>query len=441
MDFNSWTEVAGILLLLMSLAYGGFNRTPVPLFGLYLIIGIIFGPWFLRLVNIDIVKYATLISHFTEIAMAASLFITGLKIRMPLKSGGWKTGALLAGPGMLLTVAGVTIAAHWLLNLSWPCSLALAAIVAPTDPVLASIISISDARDTDRLRLSLSAEAGLNDGTALPLLMLAAMLFTSKQAPGEQNILDWFAIDVVWALGAGLTIGFMLGRGLGLVSARFRHTQREFASTDFIALALICLSFASAMMLGASGFLAAFAAGVGLRNAELKTHKHFPDERYQTDSGTMPAETVVNPHTRHGLNDTTRIQSLGLVIGDALTFGDTIERFFAAAIIIVLGITLAQHWQPDGFIIAAALFFIIRPVAVMLVTAGSSITIHERLIKGWLGIRGIGSLNYIAWAWLHGIRGEEASYMIDCALTLVVSSIILHGITAAPIMALRSKIE
>ncbi len=440
MNFVTWTAASGALLLLMSLSYGWISRSVVPLFGLYLLVGIVCGPWVLNLLHIDIVRYSTIIAHVSEVAMAASLFMTGLKIRMPFKSAGWKMGALLAGPAMLLTVGGIMIAAHYLLGMSWPIALAFAAIIAPTDPVLASLIAINDARDDDSLRLSLSTEAGLNDGTALPLLALALALSNSG-ADGitATELGHWFTIEVIWALIAGVGIGYMLGHAVGLMATHFRYTQREFASSDFIALSLIALSYAIALSLGASGFLAAFAAGVGLRRAEINVQRHFPDEREEKDGTALPAEIMVNPHQRHEFAETTRVKSMGLVIGDALSFGDTVERIFAATLIIILGITLAQHWQPDGLLMAALLFVIIRPLAVYAVTWGISTPGHQRVAISWLGIRGIGSLNYIAYAWMHGMRGDEANYMMDCALTLVVASVIVHGISVNPLMALRRK--
>lgn len=439
MDFMSWTAVAGMLLLLFSLSLGWINRTPVTIFGLYLLVGIAFGPWVLNLINIDIIKYSTIIAHCTEIAMAASLFMTGLKIRLPFSAYGWKMGVMLAGPAMIVTVLGVMVAGHYLLDLSWPVALALGAIVAPTDPVLASLISISDSRDSDSLRLSLSTEAGLNDGTALPLLALALLFFKADDVPAMAEIAHWFSVEVLWSLIAGTIIGFLLGRGVGLIATHFRYSQSEFSPNDFLALALIALSFSITMMLGASGFLAAFAAGIGLRGAELKIQRRFPDERHEEDGVALPAELMVNPHQRHGFQEVNRVQSVGLVVGDALTFGDIVERLFAAAIVIVLGITLAQHWQPDGLLIAALLFILIRPAAVWLFTGRCGASTSQRLMIGWLGIRGIGSLNYIAWAWTHGMRGDEVSFMLDCALTLVVASVLIHGISVTPLMSLRKK--
>lgn len=441
MDFISWTATAGVLLLLFSLNPAWINRPLVPLFGLYLLVGVCCGPWILDLVDIDIIKYSTIIAHCTEVAMAASLFMTGLKIRLPFRAHGWKMGLLLAGPAMLLTVSGVMLAGHYLLGLSWPLALAMGAIVAPTDPVLASLIAINDARDSDNLRLSLSSEAGLNDGTALPLLALALLFFKADGLPLTAEIAHWFSVEVLWSLLAGVAIGFLLGRGIGQVATHFRYTRHELAPNDFVALALISLSFSIAIMLGASGFLAAFAAGIGLRSAELKIQRRFPDERQEENGISLPAESVVNPHQRHSFQKTNRIQSIGLVVGDALTFGDIVERLFAVALVIVLGITIARHWEPAGLTIAGLLFFVIRPAAVWMVTAGQNLSRSRRLMIGWLGIRGIGSLNYIAWAWTHGMHGKEVTFMLDCALTLVVASVLIHGISVTPLMSLRQKGE
>ncbi len=124
-------------------------------------------------------------------------------------------------------------------------------------------------------------------------------------------------------------------------------------------------------------------------------------------------------------------------MSDALSFGDTIERLFAAAIIIVLGITLAQHWNPNGLLLAALLFAVIRPLSVWIATAGMKTPGLQRATIGWLGIRGIGSINYIAWAYTHGLSGAEATRMADMAFTLIVASVVVHGISVTPLLNWR----
>ncbi|MGP3591657.1 cation:proton antiporter [Vagococcus sp. WN89Y] len=436
MSYLAWTAATGGLLLLMSLFSGWISRVPVPVFGLYLLVGVLCGPWVLDILHIDIVAHAPLVSRITEIAMAASLFITGLKIRLPLNSPYWKMGIKLALPAMLLTIAAIMLVSHYLAGLSWSLSLALAAILAPTDPVLASLVSINDAQDDDRLRFALSSEAGMNDGTALPFLMLALLLYKSGDTIDSGELLRWFSVDLLWALIGGLAIGFALGRLIGILATRSRSVQGVVAPSDFIALALICLSFSLALALSASGFLAAFAAGVGMRSAEVSTQKRYPDKRTEDD---LPAEMLVNPHRRHALNERNPVKSVGLLIGDALSFGDTVERIFAAVLVIVLGVTLAQHWDTRALLLAAIIFFVIRPLAVLIVSWRSKSPLLQRIFVGWLGIRGIGSLNYIAWAWVHGFQGDGMNTVTNLAITVVTISVLVHGITVTPLIRYRDK--
>lgn len=433
MNFIGWTAAVGGLLLLMSLASGWIHRGPVTSFGLYLIAGIICGPWALDLLRIDIVKHAEIASHITEIAMAASLFITGLKLRLPLKAPDWRIGLRLAFPAMLLTVAGVAVAAHFLAHLGWPLALAFGAIVAPTDPVLASLISVNDARDDDSLRVALSSEAGMNDGSALPLLMLAVMLIVSERPLSFSMLGHWAALDVVWALAGGIAIGFALGRLIGVVATHLRSAHQDIAPNDFLALALIALSYAAAQAVDASGFLATFAAGVGLRRAELGVITRHPPENLPENDQNPPAEALVNLNQRHLHQGDGLTKSVGLVVGDALSFGDTVERLLAAGMVLILGVTLAQHWNVMGLALAAILFLLIRPLAVWLATAGTGMPRARRLLIGWLGIRGIGSINYIAFAAMHGVAGADAERMTDMAFTLVVASIVVHGVTVTPL--------
>ncbi|MCW2254655.1 NhaP-type Na+/H+ or K+/H+ antiporter [Providencia alcalifaciens] len=127
-------------------------------------------------------------------------------------------------------------------------------------------------------------------------------------------------------------------------------------------------------------------------------------------------------------------KSAGFVVGDALSFGDTLERLFAAGIIVVLGITLAQHWDPIGIGLGLILFVLIRPGTVYVVTLHEKMQGSRRALIGWFGIRGIGSINYIAYAYAHGLQSSEAVSMINMSLTLVVTSVLLHGVTLSPFM-------
>ncbi len=192
------------------------------------------------------------------------------------------------------------------------------------------------------------------------------------------------------------------------------------------------------MAVSASGFLAAFAAGVGLRSAEVSVQKRHPDKK---EDDNLPAEMQVNPHLRHALEERNPIKSVGLVIGDALSFGDTVERLLAAVLVIVLGVTLAQHWNAAALLLALLIFVVIRPLAVFIISWRSGTSMLHRASLGWLGIRGIGSLNYIAFAWVHGLSGASVNLMTDTAITIVTLSVLVHGITVTPLLKFRRKKE
>lgn len=437
MGFIEWTAAVGGLLLIMTLISGWIHRGPITTFGIYLVAGIVCGPWVLNLLVVDVTAYAAWIGRITEIAMAASLFITGLKLRLPFKDPAWRMGIRLAFPAMVLTVVGVTVAVHLLTGFSWPLSLVFGAIVAPTDPVLASLISVNDARDDDNLRVALSSEAGMNDGTALPILMLAMAWLTASQPLSLAMLGRWALIDVVWALLGGLGIGYGLGRLISHLATYLKSSREDTVPNDFLALALIALSYAAAQSLDASGFLAAFAAGVGLRRTELGVITRYPPDNLAEHDWGAPAEALVNPNRRHTSDGEGPVKSVGLVVSDALSFGDTMERLFAAGIVLLLGVTLAMHWQAMGLLMAAIVFLIVRPVSVFVATIGTGVPRLHRAMIGWLGIRGIGSINYIAWAYTHGLAGQDAERMADMAFTLIVASVVVHGVSVSPLLSWR----
>lgn len=439
MGFLGWIASIGGLLLLMSLASGWIRQLPMTTFSLYLVAGILAGPWALGLLNIDFVVHAHGIARITEVALVVSLFMTGLKLRMGFRAPGWRMAMRLALPAMLLTVAGITLVAHWVFAVKWPLALLLGAIAAPTDPVLASMVTVNHASDRDKLRVALSGEAGLNDGTALPFVMLALLLLGGPVSPGE--VAHWFARDFAWSLTGGLGIGFALGWVIGLLGVKLKTKSRDIAPSDFLALALMALAYAAAQALSASGFLAAFAAGVGLRHAELYVVKHHPHPHIRDgdnrESLHPPAEALVNPRKREQDDVDQPATSMGMVVSDAISFGETLERLIIAALVLLLGAAFARYWHPTGVAVALALFIVVRPLAVYLATIGSGVPTPRRLLIGWLGIRGIGSLNYLAYAITHGLSGPEAALTAGFVITIVVLSIIGHGITTPPLMAWR----
>jgi NhaP-type Na+/H+ or K+/H+ antiporter len=440
MEPIAWIAATGLLLLLTSLTAGWIKRFPITNFAIYLIAGVIAGPWGLDLVQLDLRGHSEWLSEVTQIALVVSLFITGLKLRLSFSNPLWLDAIRLALPGMLLTVGGICLLAHFWLRLDWGMSLLIGALIAPTDPVLASIVAVDKAGDSDHMRVALSGEAGLNDGLALPLLLLALMMIASPGPLSFAVTLHWLLFGVVWAFAGGLAFGFGLGWLIGLLGTHLRTASADMTPTDFLALALMALAYAGAEALHASGFLAAFAAGVGLRAAEIWVVRRYPHPEYKRKSEKSihpPAENLFNPNRRESNDAEQPATSVGMMVSDALSFGDTLERLIASGLVFLVGVACARYWSLDGAILAALLFVLVRPLSVWLCMIGSKAPPPRRLLIGWIGIRGIGTLNYLAYAITHGLDKPQSMLMAQLAVTIVVLSILAHGTTAPPLMAWR----
>src|ERR687893_1977039 len=275
MDFLGWMALAGGLLLIMALSSAYLRNLPISTSAIYLALGLAIGPLGFDWLRIDLREEVRWFERLTEVAVIVALFVGGLKLRLPLKDPAWVAARRLGGPIMLATIAGVALCARLLFGLDLATALLLGALLAPTDPVLAGTVKVSSAGDHDRMRYGLSGEAGLNDGAAFPFVIFG-LLWAEHGGAGEW-ITGWALHRVLWAVPAGLLLGFLLGRGVGRLAIWLRaHQQETGAPSDFLALALIALSYAGAEAIGAWGFLSTFAAGVGLRHAELHISRESP---------------------------------------------------------------------------------------------------------------------------------------------------------------------
>jgi NhaP-type Na+/H+ or K+/H+ antiporter len=216
--------VIGSLLLLMALARPLVQRLPITTPIVYLLIGIALGPWWQGVIRVDPVYHAAWLHRAAEISVIVSLFTVGMKLRLPLLDRRLRPAFCLASVSMVLTVGFVTVAAMWLLDLSLGAAVLLGAVLAPTDPVLASDVQTRDPRDQNKLRLTLTVEGGLNDGTAFPFVMLGLGLLGLHDL-GE-NGWRWWLVDGAWAVVGGLGIGCALGAVVGRLANRFNRRRR-----------------------------------------------------------------------------------------------------------------------------------------------------------------------------------------------------------------------
>ena len=437
MTFVVWVAVLGAVLLTLALTSSYLRWLPVTTSAVCLVLGAAIGPAGLGLLKLDMQDASFWMEHLTEVAVLFSLFVCGLKLRSPFKDKNWRVAVGLAGPVMVLTIAGVSVLLHFGFDLSWGASVLIGSILAPTDPVLAALVQVNDARDDDSVRFGLSGEAGLNDGIAFPFVILGLVLLQHDDNPGWLG--DWLLRSVLWAVPAGLLIGYGMGRGIGrlTLALRIRHADSTVSPNDYLALALIALAYVSAESLHGYGFLSVFAAGLGLRHEEVKS----------TGDDELPAEHLVQPvvghqnvepqHAVHG--DTEQLEdtqvAAGIMMGDMLAFGSLVERAMEVFLVTLLGVVLVAHWDWRALLISGALFCLIRPLSVVAVPWRSVLNGHQRLLIGWFGIRGIGSLYYLFYALNHGLAPSLATLCTDLTLSVVAMSILVHGLSTQPTLA------
>jgi NhaP-type Na+/H+ or K+/H+ antiporter len=436
MTFTVWVAVLGAVLLTLALTSSYLRWMPVTTSAMCLVLGVAIGPMGLGVLKLDISDSSVWMEHLTEVAVVFSLFVSGLKLRLPLKDRTWRVAYGLAGPVMILCIAGLCLALHYLFGLGWGVSMLIGAMLAPTDPVLAALVQVNDARDDDRVRFGLSGEAGLNDGTAFPFVILGLLMLHED---GSGFLGDWLLRNVLWAVPAGLLVGYWMGRGIGklTLSMRIRNADSTLSPNDYLALALIALAYVVAEWIQGYGFLSVFAAGLGLRQAEVKS----------TDEAAPPAEHLVQPVVGHEtvdpqqavLGDTESLDdsqlAAGVMMSDMLAFGSLVERSMEVFLVTLLGVVMATHWDSRALLISALLFIVIRPLSVLIVPWRRLLDTSQRLLIGWFGIRGIGSLFYLFFALNHELQPEVAQLCINLTLSVVALSILVHGVTTQPTLA------
>lgn len=424
MDYSAWFLVAGLILTTIALAGSLLKRLPLTASMFYLAIGYGLGPSGLGMIDLDPLRDAVFLERLTEVAVLVSLFTAGLKMRVALTEWRWQLPLRLAVLSMVVTVVLVAAAGVFLLGLPLGAAVLLGAILAPTDPVLASDVQVSHAFDRDRLRFGLTGEAGLNDGTAFPFVMLGlGLLGLHELGPA---CLRWFGVDVLWAVAAGLACGLVLGTALGrLVLYLRRHHRESVGLDDFLTLGLIALAYWAALFVHGYGFLAVFAAGVALRRVEMQATGDRPSEEVRKSvQGGAPEELATHPE-----------KAPAYMAEAMLGFNEQLERIGEVTVVVVLGSMLsAATFRLEALWFVPLLFVVIRPVAVRLGLFGSPTTPLQRRLVGWFGVRGVGSVYYLTFAISHGLPAPLAEQLIRLTFVVVTASIVVHGTSVTPLM-------
>lgn len=433
MEFASWSIVVGVLLIVMALSGTVLDRLPLSTSMLYLLVGLAVGPFWLNLMSPDPHEHTVLLERLTEVVVLISLFTAGLKLSPGLGDRRWLLPLRLAIISMIVTVLGVAVAAHFLLGWQWGACILLGAILAPTDPVLASDVQVHRPGDRDRLRFALTGEGGLNDGAAFPFVMLGLGLMGLHEI-GSFGW-RWVLVDLLWAAIVGPAVGALLGLAVGWLVLYLRREHKEAVGLDdFLAMGLIALSYGVAQMLHGYGFLAVFAAGVALRQLEQSQTTNASSRKAAAQAHVDPDKTLadaiaVDPQ-----------HAPAFMAQAVLGFNEQLDRIGEVAVVITIGAMLwAVQWHSGVWWLVPLLLLVIRPVSVALGLINSTATSGQRWLIGWFGIRGVGSLYYLMYAINHGVPASLADPLITLTLSVVVTSIVVHGISVTPMMAAYGK--
>ena len=415
MEFSGWLIAIGVLLVVIHASSNVVARLPLSPAIVYFLFGMAVGPWGFDWLRLDPARHPLLIERLCELAVLISLFATGSNLGSTLRGRHWGVPLRLATVAMVVTIAAVAAFVYWVLDMSAGASIILAAALAPTDPVLAGDVQVSDARDRDRLRFGLTGEAGLNDGAAFPFVMLGmGVLVLHDLGPGMWR---WWAIDLAWAVAGGLAIGAVLGLALGRwVLHRLRFGTNETGPDAFLGLGLVAVAYGIAVTVDAYGFLAVFAAAVALQWTVTGSG----------ESGAAPHGTAA-PMPRQS--------ERALAIASLQRFNSDLESLFEFGVVIMLGVLFTVVPIPwEALVLAIILFFVIRPAAVFIALQGTRLEREQRALAAWFGIRGVGSIYYAMFALNHGWTGIEADRTLGIVLGVVAASIFFHGISVTPLM-------
>jgi NhaP-type Na+/H+ or K+/H+ antiporter len=302
---------------------------------------------------------------------------------------------------MPVTMMAVFAAAHWGLGFGAPAALLLAAVLAPTDPVLAGDVQTGapGKGDDGETRFGLTSEAGMNDGFAFPFVLLALAL----QA-GAATWDHWLAIDLIGEMLIGIGLGFALGRLMGFAMFQPAHMKLSDTGDGLVAVGATLLTYAAAVLLHGNGFIAVFVAALAIRSAR-------PEDEFHAKMAELT-------------NQVERV----LVMLVLVLFGWTLGH----------GLLASLTWQ--GGVLALALILLFRPAACWLAFLGSSAPRTSKRLIAIFGIRGIGTIYYLLYALGRG-EFTERGQLWAIAGTAILASIIVHGILSTPLMAYADRLR
>ena len=369
--------VFAVVLLLAVLLSALAHRTVLSTAVLFLVAGFLVGDGMLGLVSIE--ATTPVVASLAELALFAVLFTDGMRVGWADLRSAWRLPGRALGWGLPLTLLVTAVLAHLLVGLGWVEALLVGAILAPTDPVFAAALVGND-KVPGRLRQLLNVESGVNDGLALPFVVVLLAL-----AADSDNL---HLATIGWELLLGIAIGIVVPWvAIRLERTRWFAVSRQYAPLNAVAIGLLVLALGKTTH--ANLFLAAFAAGVTVATIGRKEREAFEQ------------------------------------------FGELVAEILKLAALLVFGALLGPAffggfgWQEWVFAVLALV--LARPVALWVSFLGARLTRREQLAAMWFGPKGFASVVYGLLVIAAGIPAADEVFAL-VALTIVVS-IVAHSST------------
>ncbi|MGW3423664.1 cation:proton antiporter [Streptomyces phaeochromogenes] len=376
--------VFGVALLVAVLLSGLAARTVLSTSFLFLVGGALVSDGFLGLIHIT--PDSEIVAVTADLALFAVLFTDGMHVSLPKLRANWKNPARALGLGMPLAFVFMALITHFLVGLDWTTSFLVGAVLAPTDPVFASAI-VGRREVPAKLRQLLNVESGINDGLALPivLILIAAAGPTSDSAEASGSKI---ALELLLGLVFGVALPLLVS---GLV--RFQLLGAEPKLQPLLPLATGIILYAVCHLTHANPYLAAFSAGATLVHVSPEAKQSF--------------------------------EPLGEALAELAKF----------AALLVFGALLTPQLFGDlsvgGYVAAVLAIVLIRPASLLLSLLGTSISRRERLVAAWFGPKGFASVVYGLLVLQSGIPQAEAAFTLIAVC--IAFSIIAHSSTDVPI--------
>ncbi|MFD1511956.1 cation:proton antiporter [Halomarina rubra] len=366
--------------------------------------------------SLDPIANGVVVERLSEFVVVVSLMSAGLKLDRPFDVRSWSTTWRLLAVTMPLTIAGAVLAGWWVLGLAPATAVLLGAVLAPTDPVLASDVQVgppgegedvgddpADLRDNEHeVRFALTSEAGLNDGLAFPFVYVAVLVATSGVG-GTDWVGTWLGTYVVGKILVGVVGGLVCGTVLAELLFRAAPTTRLARTVEGIeALGGTLVVYGATELVQGYGFVAVFVAALVIRHRE-RSHEY-----------------------NQALHD----------------FAEVTERLVVAVLIALFGGMVASGllapltWPAVA--VALVVVFVLRPFAGGIGLLGTGISVDERAAIAFFGIRGIGSFYYLAYA-LEQTTFVASRFVWALVGFVVLTSLVVHGVVATPAMRLLSR--